>query len=90
MKMFAAVVVLRTHRDGTAESFLQRGETGRIRSRLLTVVAVIGYIQLGVLVSFVPSMLSAPYSGPWAPYPAHLSNGLCDNNARSATPYPCH
>lgn len=45
MKMFAAVVVLRTHRDGTAESFLQRGETGRIRSRLVTFVAVIGYIQ---------------------------------------------
>jgi Spirocyclase AveC-like len=88
--MTAAVVVLRTHRDGTAESFLQRGETGRIRSRLLTFVAVIGYIQVAVLVSFVPAMLSAPYAGPWAPYPAHIINDMCDNNARSTTPYPCH
>jgi hypothetical protein len=28
--------------------------------------------------------------GPWAPYPAHITNGMCDNNASSATPYPCH
>jgi hypothetical protein len=84
-------VVLRTHRDGASESFLQRGETRRKTSRLLTFVAVIGYLQVAVLVSFVPAMLSAPYAGPWAPYPAHITNGMCDNNARSATPsaYPC-
>jgi hypothetical protein len=88
--MTASVVVLRTHRDGMKQRFLERGETGRKASRLLTFVAVIGYIQVAVLVSFVPAMLSAPYAGPWAPYPAHLTNGMCDNNARSATPYPCH
>ena len=85
----ASVAALRMHRNDRGESLLQRGETRRIPSRLLSQLAVIGYLQLTVIVSFAPAMLAAPYAGPWKHYPAQLTNGMCDNNARSSTPYPC-
>jgi len=87
--MSASVVVLRTHRDGIAKSFLPCGKKRRKASWVLTFVAVVGYIQAAVLISFAPAMLSAPYAGPWARYPAHIVNGMCDNNTTSSTPYPC-
>lgn len=87
--IMVSVAVLRMHRNDRGECFLERGVDRRPRGRLLTQLAVIGYIQLAVIVSFAPAMLVAPYAGPWAQYPAHLTNGMCDNNSRGPTHYPC-
>lgn len=85
----ASVAALRMHRNDRGECFLERGADRRPRARLLTQLAVIGYIQLTVIVSFAPAMLAAPYAGQWAEYPTHLTNGMCDNNSSGPTPYPC-
>jgi hypothetical protein len=53
-------------------------------------LAVVGWVQLTVIVSFAPAMLAAPYAGAWPKgMPRSLVNGLCDNNARGPTAYPC-
>jgi Spirocyclase AveC-like len=85
----ASVAALRLHRNDRGESFLQRNEGRRQSSRLLTQLAVVGYIQLTVIVSFAPAMLAAPYAAGWERYPAHLTNGMCDNNTNGPTAYPC-
>jgi uncharacterized protein DUF5135 len=86
----ASVTALRMHRNDRGESFLERNQTRTVRSRFVSLLAVIGFIQLTVIVSFAPAMLAAPYAGPWEHYPAYLTNGMCDNNVRDgATPYPC-
>lgn len=85
----ASVAALRMHRNDRGESFLQRNETRRTPSRLLTKLAVVGYIQLTVIVSFAPAMLAAPYAAGWEQYPAHLTNGMCDNNTNGPTAHPC-
>jgi hypothetical protein len=62
---------------------------GRLRGWVV-LAAVIGWVQLTVIVSFLPAMLAAPYAGAWPKgLPKQLVNGLCDNNARGATTYPC-
>ncbi|HEY1971855.1 MAG TPA: spirocyclase AveC family protein [Pseudonocardia sp.] len=85
----ASVTTLRTYRNDRGESFLQRREQLGLPSRLLTQLAVIGFLQLTVVVSFAPAMLAAPYAGPWEVYPAQLTNGMCDNNALVAAPTTC-
>jgi Spirocyclase AveC-like len=86
----ASVTAIRMHRNDRGESFLERNQSRTLPSRFVTFVAVVGFIQLTVIASFVPAMLAAPYAGPWQQYPAHLTNGMCDNNAAAAaTPYPC-
>jgi hypothetical protein len=88
----ASVTALRYHRDDLGRTLLERaaaGIRGRRRTLLLT-VAVIGWVQLTVIVSFLPAMLTAPYAGAWPRgLPPQLVNGLCDNNTSGPTPYPC-
>jgi hypothetical protein len=77
----ASVTALRMHRNDRGQSFLEHREAGGPAGRPLSLLAVIGFLQLTVIVSFAPAMLAAPYAGPWASYPAQLTNGMCDNNA---------
>jgi Spirocyclase AveC-like len=88
----ASVTALRYHRDDRGRTLLERASwSTRARWRpLLLTLAVIGWVQLTVIVSFAPAMLAAPYAGAW-PHglPRPLVNGLCDNNSRGPTPYPC-
>jgi hypothetical protein len=88
----ASATALRYHRDDRGRTLLERYAAGvgtRWRPLLLQ-LAVIGWVQLTVLVSFAPAMFSAPYAGPWPRgIPRQLVGGLCDNNATGTTPYPC-
>jgi hypothetical protein len=87
----ASVTALRQHLDDRGQSLLERGTRGKRLGRLRTMLAVVAFTQLTVIASFVPAMVAAPYSGPWHTYPAHLTNGMCDNNVGpgTPTPYPC-
>ena len=89
----ASVTALRVHRDDRGLSVLERSgavqSLGRLRGWVV-LCAVIGWVQLTVIVSFLPAMLAAPYAGAWPRgLPKQLVNGLCDNNARGTTSYPC-
>jgi hypothetical protein len=88
----ASVTGLRYHRDDRGLTVLERGagRPSRRAQSALAMLAVVGWVQLTVIVSFAPAMLAAPYAGAWPKgMPRSLVNGLCDNNARGPTTYPC-